>query len=122
MGTVVQLLLWSSKKVEKGSTLGLRVGQLLLQKLDVLLTFTQQIRGARNIHEGRWLGQRTKGAYRNQEMRVYRIAASAIDARFDGPEAAGRMKCERLDPILQHQSHILEHAGGFFHEFPCFAL
>jgi hypothetical protein len=73
----------------------------------------QHIGGFRNIDERPWFGQLAARTERDEEMRVVRCAASAIDARFGRPEADGRMKRERFHSILQQQSNIREHAFQF---------
>ena len=55
-------------------------------------------------------------------MRVFRAAASAVDARLGRPEAHGRMKRERFYSILQQQSDIRENAFQFPDEFLGFKL
>ena len=76
----------------------------LLKRFHVQLALAQNIGRFRNIDKRFRLRQRARRTNADEEVRVLRASASAIDARLGRPETHGWMKRERLHAILQQQA------------------
>ena len=111
-----------AEQFEKSLAVRFDFGELPLQRLHVQFALAQHVGGLRNIDERFRLGQLAAGTERDEEMRVFRAAATAVNARLGRPEADGRMKRERFHSILQQQSNIRENAFQFPHELLGFKL